>query len=56
MWAGKIGEERGGRGAEEKRAETQVFSPLDKQGELEDRLMNTKSFVFKSVLFLYLSF
>ena len=46
----------GGRGAGEEKAETRGFHHWRSKGELEDPLVNTRSFVFKSVLFLYLSF
>ena len=46
----------GGRGAGEEKVETRGFHRWRSKGELEDPLVNTRSFVFKSVLFLYLSF
>jgi len=53
----KIEREReGGRGAVKEKAETRGFYHWRSKGELEDPLENTRSFVFKSVLFLYLSF
>ena len=51
MWAGKIGEERGGCGAVKKKAETIGFHHWRSKGELEDPLVDIRSFVFKSVLF-----
>ena len=52
MWAGKIEKKREvGRGAVEKKAETIGFHHWRSKGELEDPLENTRSFVFKSVLF-----
>ena len=49
-------EREGGRGAVEEKAETRGFHHWRSKGELEGPLENTRSFVFKSVLFLYLSF
>ena len=46
--------EGGGRGAVEEKAKTRGFHHCRSKGELEDPLENTRSFVFKSVLFLYL--
>ena len=52
MWAGKNRERReGGRGSGEEKAETRGFHHWRSKGELEDPLVNTRSFVFKSVLF-----
>ena len=55
-WAGKIERREGGSAVEKKEAETQGFHHWRSKGELEDPLVNIRSFVFKSVLFLYLSF
>ena len=53
-WAGKIERREGERAAVEEKTETRGFHHWRSKGEFEDPLENTRSFVFKSVLFLYL--